>query len=121
MQDFLKIRCRPQEGETGEHQEAATDGNNPWRHLEIYCGTSENDPLGFLDSKGLGTDCEAAEKINQDGQCRHHSQLTFESHSHPKKGVARTEQRDMTRKARAILVIGKSRLVERKGERVACM
>ena len=77
--------------------------------------------MGFLDSKGLGTDCEAAEKINQDGQCRHHSQLTFESHSHPKKGVARTEQRDMTRKARAILVIGKSRLVERKGERVAWM
>ena len=47
--------------------------------------------------------------------------LTFESQSHPKKGVARTEQRDMMRKARAILVIGKSRLVERKGERVAWM
>ena len=62
-----------------------------------------------------------SEKINQDGQCRHHSQLTFESQSHPKKGVARTEQRDMTRKARAILVIRKSRLVERKGERVAWM
>ena len=63
-----------------------------------------------------------SEKINQDGQrSRHYSQLTFESQSHPKKGVARTEQRDMTRKAKAILVIGKSRLVERKGERVACM
>ena len=43
----------------------------------------------------------------------------MESQSQPKSGVARTEQRDMTRKARAILVMGKARLVERKGERVA--
>ena len=113
MQDFLKIRCRPQEGEAGEHEEAATDGDNPWRHLERYFGNRKMILWDFLISN--------SEKINQDGQCRHYSQLTFESHSHPKKGVARTEQRDMTRKARAILVIGKSRLVERKGDRVACM
>ena len=45
--------------------------------------------------------------------------FTLESQSQPKRGVARTEQRDMVRKARAILVMGKSRLVERKGESVA--
>ena len=45
--------------------------------------------------------------------------LTLESQSQPKRGVARTEQMDMVRKARAILVMGKSRLVERKGESVA--
>ena len=45
--------------------------------------------------------------------------FTLESQSQPKRGVARTEQMDMMRKARAILVMGKSRLVERKGESVA--
>ena len=44
---------------------------------------------------------------------------TLESQSHPKRGVARTEQMDMMRNARAILVMGKSRLVDRKGDRVA--
>ena len=44
---------------------------------------------------------------------------TLESQSQPKRGVARTEQMDMMRKARAILVMGKSRLVDRKGDRVA--
>ena len=43
----------------------------------------------------------------------------MESQSHPKRGVARTEQMDMMRNARAILVMGKSRLVDRKGDRVA--
>ena len=45
--------------------------------------------------------------------------FTLESQSQPKRGVARTEQMDMIRKARAILVMGKSRLVDRKGDRVA--
>jgi len=44
---------------------------------------------------------------------------TFESQSHPKTGVARTEARDMTRKATAIFVIGKSRLDKRNGDKVA--
>ena len=46
---------------------------------------------------------------------------TLESQSHPKIGVARTEARDITRKATAIFVIGKSRLVERNGDKVACI
>ena len=45
--------------------------------------------------------------------------FTLESQSQPKRGVARTEQMDMMRKARAILVMGKSRLVDKKGDRVA--
>ena len=45
--------------------------------------------------------------------------FTLESQSQPKRGVARTEKVDMMRKARAILVMGKSRLVDRKGDRVA--
>ena len=46
---------------------------------------------------------------------------TLESQSHPKTGVARTEARDITRKATAIFVIGKSRLEDRNGDKVACI
>ena len=52
-------------------------------------------------------------------ETKHCVSFTLESQSQPKRGVARTEQRDMMRKARAILVMGKSKLVDRKGERVA--